>query len=247
MIGVAKRPPCVPSDVTVRRVTDVQMGSTYALELSLGGSTDKITVNGFFYSENPRGPYNPVQQVKFADGTTWSIDAILAQLYAVTSGNDSTRGTVAADVISGQDGNDSLYGGDGDDTLLGGRGNDGLYGEAGSDRLEVAISARIQPRDAVAHLVGQPLPQLGHARLHSFLSRLRPPLRGALLRFAARGADLLRLLGGALGARLLPLAHPIGRLARRHRARRPLQHQGERVFAGELAAGAGAAVGGPIS
>lgn len=100
--------------------------------------------------------YNPLQQIKFADGTTWGLTDILGKLFAGTANAETIGGTLNADTINGlagldylygRAGNDLLdggagvdylYGGDGDDVLLGGTGvdNDLLYGENGNDTLD---------------------------------------------------------------------------------------------------------------
>ena len=125
----------LPSDISVRRV-NATGDSNYGLELALTGTSDRITAGYFFYLDDPYGAYNPVQQVRFDDGTTWNIPAILAELGRGTPANDNTRGTTGADVINGQRGNDTLNGAAGDDTLNGGEGNDALYGDAGNDTLD---------------------------------------------------------------------------------------------------------------
>jgi hypothetical protein len=51
------------------------------------------------------------------------------------SGNDSLRGTPAADGLFGLDGNDSIDGLEGDDLLDGGSGNDSVFGAGGIDTL----------------------------------------------------------------------------------------------------------------
>jgi Ca2+-binding RTX toxin-like protein len=118
-----------PSDVLVTR--------NYAdLFLSIAGTTDKITVSNFFYSDDPGNVNNPVQQVRFADGTSWSLAAITAKLFAGTAGADSIEGTSAGDTIFGQTGADYLYGYGGNDTLYGGADNDTLYGGVGDDLLD---------------------------------------------------------------------------------------------------------------
>uniref|UniRef100_UPI0037834CE7 calcium-binding protein n=1 Tax=Aquabacterium sp. TaxID=1872578 RepID=UPI0037834CE7 len=122
-----------PSDVVAKRISDSGYES---LELSIAGTTDKLTVKYFFSSNDPSNTLNPVQQVKFADGTTWDLNAIKAQVFAGTSGADSIAGTTQNDVISGQAGADTLYGRTGDDALNGGDGDDQLYGEAGNDTLD---------------------------------------------------------------------------------------------------------------
>ena len=122
------------SEVTLRQVYDPSFGGSSALEFSIAGTIDKITVSGFFVSDDPTtNPYNPVQQVRFADGTTWDMAAIKAQLFAGTGGADVINGTVSSDTIYGQAGNDVLSGGIGNDMLDGGAGIDSLIGGAGND------------------------------------------------------------------------------------------------------------------
>ena len=106
------------------------------LMLSITGTTDRVTVQNFFTDDHPYNPYNPVQQVKFADNTTWTLGNITAMLFAGTAGADTIIGTPWADVVSGSGGNDTLYGRAGDDRLNGGDGNDTLNGEAGNDTLD---------------------------------------------------------------------------------------------------------------
>jgi Ca2+-binding RTX toxin-like protein len=107
-----------------------------SLELSIAGTTDKITALHFFYSDNPANSVNPLQQVKFADGTVWNTAAILARLFAGTAGVDTLAGTIGADVINGQAGADTLYGRGGNDRLNGGADADALLGEGGNDTLD---------------------------------------------------------------------------------------------------------------
>ncbi|SMB25561.1 RTX family calcium-binding cytotoxins and bacteriocins (fragment) [Sterolibacterium denitrificans] len=127
----------LPDEVTMAR-------SDADLILRVAGTTDRITVRYFFSSDNPASAYNPVQQVRFDDGTSWDIDAIKARLFAGTDGHDTLRGTVGNDLIygglgndtlNGAAGNDQLFGGEGADTLDGGDGNDILDGGAGNDSL----------------------------------------------------------------------------------------------------------------
>ncbi|MEJ6486263.1 calcium-binding protein, partial [Nostoc punctiforme UO1] len=126
----------LPSEVVVKQVYDNQSGSNTALELSIAGTTDKITINYFFYTDNPANQYNPLQQIKFADGTTWDIATILTKLFSGTEGGDGLNGTINDDIINGAGGNDALSGRAGNDTLNGGDGNDVIYGEAGNDILD---------------------------------------------------------------------------------------------------------------
>jgi len=101
----------------------------------IAGTTDKMTIGYFFYSDNPANAYNAIQQVQFSDGSSWDVNALTAKVLAGTSGADNFTGTVNADTINGQAGADSLYGRDGNDILNGGDDNDLLYGENGADTL----------------------------------------------------------------------------------------------------------------
>ncbi len=122
------------------------------LILSLRNSSDKITVQSYFYSD-ATGPYR-IDQVHFADGTSWDVAAVKALVQVPTSGADNLYGYTSDDVLNGLDGNDTirgyggndtlrsdagadtLYGGDGNDSIDGGADNDYLYGEAGDDALQ---------------------------------------------------------------------------------------------------------------
>ncbi|AVS98836.1 hypothetical protein C8236_08340, partial [Paracidovorax avenae] len=123
------------SDLVLRQVYDNQLGSK-ALEVSIAGTADKVTINGFFYNSDPANPLNSVQRFEFADGTAWDLAAITAKLFTGGDGNDTIIGTNQADTMRGGRGNDDLWGGAGNDTLLGEEGNDGLYGEAGDDVMD---------------------------------------------------------------------------------------------------------------
>ncbi|MCW8237282.1 calcium-binding protein, partial [Verminephrobacter eiseniae] len=131
-------------EIVLRQVYDNYWGGNGALEVSIAGTTDKIVINGFFYSNDPANGYNPVQQFRFADGTTWEMAAIMARFsggtegadtISGTTGNDTIRGGAGNDTLSGLGGNDVLGGDEGNDTLSGGDGADTLDGGAGSDTL----------------------------------------------------------------------------------------------------------------
>jgi trimeric autotransporter adhesin len=134
----------VPSDITLTQVNDPSTGWT-ALKIGIAGTTDSMTIGGFFHNDDPTGSANPVKSFQFANGTTWNLTQIEQALYSGTSGGDSMRGTVGNDTMSGGAGNDtivgaggtdSMSGGDGNDTITGGGGNDTLDGGAGNDWLD---------------------------------------------------------------------------------------------------------------
>ncbi|MCQ8895793.1 hypothetical protein NQT62_04990, partial [Limnobacter humi] len=105
------------------------------LVIKINGTTDQITVRQFFTPDEANILYNPLQQIKFADGTTWSRSTIISKHLAGTTGDDSLHGTQAADTINSQAGNDYVYGAEGNDTIHGGDGNDYLSGDDGNDLL----------------------------------------------------------------------------------------------------------------
>ena len=146
-----------PSEVQVRQVYDSTFGSaTGALEVTIAGTTDKVTINGFFYGDDPANAYNGVQQIKFTDGgVIWNWATLKAKLYAGSAGNDTVRGSAAADTLNGLAGNDSLNGAGGNDIVNGGDGNDTLQGEAGDDLVDGGLGDDlIQGGDGIDNLKG---------------------------------------------------------------------------------------------
>ena len=127
----------LPSDVTVQRdQTDAS-----DLRLSIAGGDDVLIIKSFFFNGNsPTSsggrPYDPLQQVRFDDGTTWNLATLVAKAMTGGSTDDTLSGTAQADTISGGDGNDQLLGLDGNDVLNGGAGDDVLDGEMGNDTLD---------------------------------------------------------------------------------------------------------------
>src|SRR5690606_4572211 len=100
-----------PDDIRITRSGD-------SLVLSLAGSTDRVTVSSYFH-QDASGPYK-VEEIRFADGTAWSIEQVKVM------------------ALQSTDGNDTLYGYASDDAIAGGLGNDTLYGRAGNDALDGA-------------------------------------------------------------------------------------------------------------
>jgi Ca2+-binding RTX toxin-like protein len=115
-----------PSDIKVARVG-------YNLELTILGTTDKLTVSDWFSSTDSQ-----VEQVQFADGTLLDAATLTTLSKGVASeGNDVLQGDESsADILNGLGGDDSLYGLSGNDTLNGGAGSDKLFGGAGMDTLD---------------------------------------------------------------------------------------------------------------
>ncbi len=114
-----------PSDIQLsRNLNDLYVG--------ISGTTDKLTVSSWFSNSSYQ-----IEQIQFADGTSWGVDTIKAMTKGTaTQGNDQLFGDTLADVLSGLDGDDKLYGLAGNDILSGGGGADELYGGEGSDTLQ---------------------------------------------------------------------------------------------------------------
>ncbi len=105
-------------------VTPLRVGEDLVFKLANG--TDQVTVKNWFTSD--QNLYQ-IEQVKFADGTTWTNAQISTRALEVfgTVGNDTLVGVNAfADVLHGGAGNDTLQGVGNWDTLDGGDGNDVL-------------------------------------------------------------------------------------------------------------------------
>jgi trimeric autotransporter adhesin len=138
-----------PADVLVSRSAS---GSGTDLLLSIAGTTDSVQLVGYMFGDGVND--YTVNQIKFADGTNWSLADIKLKLLQGTTGNDSLYGYASsgdlinagagddygfglagADTINGGDGNDSLSGDDGDDRIDGGVGIDVLQGGNGNDTL----------------------------------------------------------------------------------------------------------------
>jgi Ca2+-binding RTX toxin-like protein len=117
-----------PSDITV-----VRNGKDLLLQYANG--IDSITVPGWF-NNTTTTTNNQVEQVKFADGTTWSAANVTARGLVIrgTDMPETFAGVVQmANDIDGGGGNDNITGGDLTDTLHGGSGNDVLSGYGGDD------------------------------------------------------------------------------------------------------------------
>ena len=119
----------------VRNDTDV----TLVIAPSASGAADggSVILKGEVNGASGQG----VEQIVFADGTTWSSTSLLGTLVSVagTSGDDTLNGTSGFDIIAGRAGNDTLNGGSGNDAYIYARGDgndvitEGQF--AGSDSL----------------------------------------------------------------------------------------------------------------
>ena len=134
------------SDVSASRSGD-------NLILKINGSTDQVTVQNYFSQDGLAARGWAIDQIKFADGTTWAVADVKAKVLLATAGNDaligyatddsfsglagndSLEGRAGKDTLDGNEGDDSLDGGSDADTLIGGDGADRLYGQTGADML----------------------------------------------------------------------------------------------------------------
>ncbi|MBR1190231.1 calcium-binding protein [Bradyrhizobium sp. AUGA SZCCT0160] len=111
-----------PANVTFGR-----SGNNLLIQISASGETLKV--------ENQFNGSNGIEQVAFADGSTWDRAQIAdAAWFRGTSGNDSISGMSSNDVLFGDLGNDYLRGNNGADTYVyvSGHGNDEVDDESGS-------------------------------------------------------------------------------------------------------------------
>ena len=130
------KPGVTPNEVIFGTATDplnqyATIGNS--LVIKIVGTSDQITIQDFLYDGTSANTRNPLQQIRFDDGTTWNLQAILSKLYAGTDFADRIDGTLTGDLIKGGAGADSLYGEGGGDTLDGGVDNDYIVGGAGND------------------------------------------------------------------------------------------------------------------
>ncbi len=117
-----------PADVVLNT-----SGST--LILKVAGTSDQISFYDFSWQESTGNAWNPLQQIKFSDGTIWTPADIMTKVLAGTEGAGMATGLLGAEFIAGLGGNDTLSGRGGNDTLDGGAGADNLSGDAGDDVL----------------------------------------------------------------------------------------------------------------
>lgn len=130
--GVSKLDAVVfAQDILPTEVVFIRTGAD--LKLTVLGTSDALTITSYFQQDGA-SPYR-LEEIRFADGTTWSIAHIKEALLTGTSASETIWGYATADSIFGNAGDDSLYGRDGNDVLDGDVGNDKLYGDSGNDLL----------------------------------------------------------------------------------------------------------------
>lgn len=140
----------LPSDVIVTRPPSTFSLYGGAITLSIKGTSDKLSINGYFYDETGQ---DQIGQIIFTDGTIWTVDIVKSKLLQATNEDDALYGYTASDLISGLAGDDQLYGNAGNDTLDGGEGADSLSGEAGDDAF---LFGRYGGNDTILGWSGSP-------------------------------------------------------------------------------------------
>src|SRR5690606_28083422 len=121
----------LPEDVQVLILADGSM----RLSLAMGGS---ITVQYMFnYNDGSASSWS-VEQVAFANGTTWNIDQMVARATTATAGDDTISGFNTDNLIDGGLGNDVLIGNGGNDTYRFNRGDgqDTVHDISGDNIIE---------------------------------------------------------------------------------------------------------------
>ena len=96
--------------------------------LKVRGTNDRLTLSGQISDSARR-----IEEVRFANGTTWTSADILSRAIAPTPGNDVHYAGYAPSTLAGGAGDDALHGSGGDDVLDGGTGDDLLDGGWGGN------------------------------------------------------------------------------------------------------------------
>ncbi|MBR6984261.1 MAG: hypothetical protein IKH75_12180 [Ruminococcus sp.] len=109
----------------------------YEFVLTITKTGETISMPGNMYSGV--SPVFPIEEIHFADGTTWNRVSMLEQscfLYG-TDGDDELTFRADDDALFRKDyiANATIYGYDGNDTLIGGKGSDSIYGGKGDDTI----------------------------------------------------------------------------------------------------------------
>ncbi len=113
--------------------SDIAISSDgFDLLISRSGTSDSVRVQGFFHDPGA-GTDRLIDEMRFIDGTSYSVDDIYLAQQKPTSAEQTIHGRGISDVIDGGGGNDRIFGYGGDDILIGGSGHDHLVGGSGSD------------------------------------------------------------------------------------------------------------------
>lgn len=120
-------PDIAPSDLRVWRSGDY-------LCLQVISTGDRVDVQDYFRQDGTSA-YR-LDLIRFADGTTWSVDYVKALVLIPVEGVDDLYGYETDDVIQGSDASEWLSGRGGDDQLSGAGGADSLNGDSGNDTID---------------------------------------------------------------------------------------------------------------
>lgn len=120
-----------PTDIAVRQ----NPANFLELLIENPSTGDVIVVDNFFSQVGLLGADQLFDQIRFADGTIWTLADVIARALAGTPADQVLRGTRLNDTVDAAGGDDQIWGGRGNDTLSGGEGNDVLFGEDGNDIL----------------------------------------------------------------------------------------------------------------
>lgn len=113
--------------------------------ITINGSATIILEDALAYTEG-EGYTNRLQEIQFADGSSWNETEIHNRvlgasdgddvIFAIESGPNSIDGLDGDDIILGGDLADLLLGNNGDDTINGGAGDDVISGDSGNDSIQ---------------------------------------------------------------------------------------------------------------
>ncbi|WKT60104.1 calcium-binding protein [Microbulbifer thermotolerans] len=114
-----------PGAVSVERLGDDLLIQT--------SPNDSVRLTNYFRGEAADG--TAVDEIKFNDGTVWSIEDVKSLVLQASDDSDVIKGYGSDDTLDGLAGDDQLFGNAGEDTLSGGEGSDSLDGGLGDDQL----------------------------------------------------------------------------------------------------------------
>ena len=136
-------------------ITFIHVNNSNHLAIQINSTGETLTVQNQFDSTNG------IEQVLFADGSTWDRSQIQAAAwYRGTSGNDSIQGSSASDILTGNQGNDYLRGNGGSDTYVyaSGQGNDEIDDESNSvTDIDTLKFANVNANDVTLTRTGEHL------------------------------------------------------------------------------------------
>jgi len=110
-------------DASVSDITDIYQSQSGADLIICYGTQQQITIGNFYTN------FNQIDQIQFADGSTWYANDIQNTNYIFDTSNRNLT-------LSGIDSPNYISAGSGSDTLIGGSGNDTLIAGSGSDTLD---------------------------------------------------------------------------------------------------------------